>query len=575
MSKYVLVTSGVCSSLGKGVASASLGSLLIKWGFKVAMVKCDPYINLDAGSISPFQRGEVFVTQDGAETDGDLGNFARFTGVNMESCNSITTGKVYDTVIRNERAGKYNGRTVSVIPHITDEIKRRILNVGTQSRADVVIVEIGGTVGDIESIPFLEAARQLIGEMPHCYVCSLHISLVPEITGGELKTKPTQQSVKQLQEAGIQPDVLLCRTHKQLDDAMKKKIALFCNVSSNSVFTSTDVEHTIYELPLIFHNEGLDTKVMRRLGLESNKCSMKEWTVFCERVAHPKRTVKIAMVGKKDALDDCYRSVRESLFHAAVTNFCAELTIAKIDAESLESCAGPDGAAQVFSGASGIIVPGSTGQRGFLGLLTAVRYARENNVPYLGIDLGMQIMAVETARSLCLWADADSTEFIQGCEHPVISLPEEQAELNAAGLMKLGAGVIRVKNGTKLSAVYGTLTREHRHFDNGKEDRGGAAQDSEYTEITERHRSSRTFDRRYEKDLSSHGLIVSAEAESDRSAEAFEWTNHPWGIGVQYHPEFVSRPAKPHPLFTSFIEASLKAASVIDGAANALFNGNA
>lgn len=543
MSKYVLVTSGVCSSLGKGVASGSLGSLFIKWGYSVSMVKCDPYINLDAGSISPFQRGEVFVTQDGAEADGDLGNFARFTGADLEEDNCITTGKVYDTVIRNERSGKYNGRTVCVIPHITDEIKRRILKVGTQSHADIVIVEIGGTVGDIEGIPFLEAARQLIGELPRTSVCSLHLSLVPEITGGELKTKPTQHSVKQLQEAGIQPDVLLCRTARQLDDAMKKKIALFCNVSSDAVFTSTDVERTIYELPQIFHSEGLDTKVMKHLGLKADECDMEEWTEFCKRVAHPSRTVRIAMVGKKDALDDCYRSLRESLFHAAVTAFCAKLEVVKIDAEALENCKTEQDIAAAFEGVGGIVVPGITGQRGFLGLLIAVRYAREHGVPYLGIDLGMQIMAVETARTLCGWADADSTEFVQGCEYPVISLPDEQSELTSTGLMKLGAGVIRIKAGTKLYSIY-------------SESSADTATDG-FMEVTERHRNSRTFDRSFEPDMEAHGLIISAEAERDRSAEAFEWKGHPWGIGVQYHCEFVSRPAKPHPLFVSFIGAAL------------------
>lgn len=533
MSKYVLVTSGVCSSLGKGVASGSLGSLFIDWGYTVSMVKCDPYINLDAGNISPFQRGEVFVTQDGAETDGDIGNFARFTGAPLTEANCITTGKVYSTVIQNERCGRYNGRTVQVIPHITDEIKRRILNVGTQSHADIVIVEVGGTVGDIESIPFLEAVRQLIGELPRGSVCVLHISLVVEITGGELKTKPTQHSVKQLQEAGIQPDILLCRARYSIDDAMKRKIALFCNVSSDAVFTSTDVEKTIYELPCILHNEGLDKKVLYKLGLESKKCDINEWKVFCNRVSHPKCTVKIAMVGNMDALDKCYKSIRESLFHAAVTGFTAEVNIVKIDAQPLESCNSQEEVAKAFSGIDGIVVPGSLGQRGFLGLLKAVRYARENNVPYFGIDLGMHLMAVESARTLCGWADADSTEFVQGCSHAVISLPEEQAGLTAAGGKKLGAAVIRIKAGTKLSSIYNA------------------------TEATERHRNSHTFDRRYEKDMEEKGLIVSAEAESDRSAEAFEWKEHCWGIGVQYHSEFVSTPMKPHPLFVSFIGSLL------------------
>lgn len=533
MSKYALVTSGVCSSLGKGVAAASIGSLLECWGLSVSLIKCDPYINLDAGSISPYQNGEVFVTEDGAETDLDLGNFSRFTSVNITSDNCVTIGKVYSKVIQNERAGLYNGRTVQVIPHITDEIKRCILNVGARSGADVVIIEVGGTVGDIESIPFLESARQLVNELGKNEVCSIHLSLVPAITGGELKSKPTQHSVKQLQEAGIQPDILLCRCERELDRQMRQKLSLFCNVSPDAVFTSTDVEKSVYELPVVFHKAGLDSRLFKKLSLSPERCNIRPWTSFLDKLNSTGPSVRIALVGKKEYLDDCCKSARESLFHAAVVSFGAKLQIEKIDAEELERRQDDRSVAKAFDGIDGIVVPGSCGPRGFLGLLAAVKYARENDIPYLGIDLGMQLMAIETARSLCGWADADSTEFVQGSAHPVISLPEEQAGLSAAGAFKLGAGALAVEKGTKLFSIYKRQS------------------------IVERHRNKYTFDSRYEADMEAQGLVVSARATPDKSAEAFEWKGSRWGIGTQFHPEFVSRPTKPHPLFVSFVEAAL------------------
>ncbi len=530
MSKYILVTSGVCSSLGKGVASSAIGSLMECHGLKIAMIKCDPYVNLDAGNISPYQHGEVYVTEDGAETDLDLGNFSRFTSVNLTNDNCITIGRVYDQVIRNERAGRYNGRTVQVIPHITDEIKRRILAVGAQSGADIVIVEIGGTVGDIESIPYLEAARQLVHELGKNNTVSIHLTLVPVITGGELKSKPTQHSVKQLQEAGIQPDILLCRCEQSIEQGIKKKLAIFCNVSEGAVFTSSNVDKSIYELPVLFHKEGLDAEILKKLGITGLECNIGPWTSFLAKLNAPEKKVCIGMVGKKDYLDDCYKSVREALFHAAVTSHSVELKVKKIDAETLEKTGDIK---PFFEGLDGIVVPGNVGNRGFLGLLSAVKYARENDIPYLGIDLGMQLMAIETARSLAGLEDADSTEFIQNCAHPVISLPEEQAGLSAAGLMKLGANNVQIIKNTKLSSIY-------------KKDL-----------VSERHRSKYTFDRRFKKQLEEHGLLISACASSDSQTEAFEWGNHPWGIGVQYHPEFVSRPTKPHPIFTAFIGAAL------------------
>ena len=531
MSKYILVTSGVCSSLGKGVASSTIGSLLECSGLKIEMIKCDPYINVDAGNISPYQHGEVYVTEDGAETDLDLGNFSRFTSVKVSDENCITIGKVYENVIRNERAGRYNGRTVQVIPHVTDEIKRCIRHVGDKSQADVVVVEIGGTVGDIEAVPYLEAARQFMREMGKGNSLCIHLTLVPVITGGELKSKPTQHSVKQLQEVGIQPDILLCRCEVPIEEGMKKKIASFCNVAQGSVFTSTDVEKSIYELPVIFHQQGLDAKILEKLELKNRKTDVKEWTHFLDKLNNPTAKVTVAMVGKKDYLDDCYKSVRESLLHAAVTGSNAELSVKKIDSELLEK---ETDISPYFADVNAIVIPGNYGQRGFMGLLKTVRYAREHNIPYLGIDLGMQLMAIETARTLCGWEDADTTEFMQSSEHAIISLPEEQSGSTAAAVMKLGASSVDITKGTKLYAIYNS------------------------PRIVERHRSKYTFDKHYEKALAEQGLITSAYSTGDKQAEAFEWKNHPWGIGVQYHPEFVSRPSTPHPLFREFIKAALK-----------------
>lgn len=532
MSKYILVTSGVCSSLGKGVASATIGSLLEGYGLNVAMIKCDPYINLDAGNISPFQHGEVYVTEDGAETDLDLGNFSRFTSVNITSDNCITIGKVYHQVIKNERAGRYNGRTVQVIPHITDEIKRRIFAIGQKSQADVVIVEIGGTVGDIESIPFLEAGRQMIHELPKNDICTIHLSLIPVITGGELKSKPTQHSVKQLQEAGIQPDILLCRCERQIEPDIRKKLALFCNVGTDAVFTSSNVQKSIYEIPVLFHKEGIDSVIIKKLKIKTDvaNSNIRQWTGFINKLNEDGPKVTIAMVGKKDYLDECYKSVRESLFHAAVTSFGAQLELRKVDAESLEET---ENFSQAFEGVDGIVIPGNYGQRGFLGLLKTVKYARENNIPYFGIDLGMQLMAIETARTLLGWQDADSTEFIQNSQHAIISLPEEQNGLAQAGSIQLGAQGVKILKDSKLHEAYKKLT------------------------VSERHRNKYTFDKKYAEELKAKGLILSAETELDARAEAFEWENHKWGVGVQFHPEFVSRPAKPHPLFTAFIGAAL------------------
>ena len=531
MSKYIIVTGGVCSSLGKGVAASSVGSLLECCGLSVAMMKCDPYINVDAGNMSPYQHGEVYVTEDGAETDLDLGTYSRFTNVSLTKLNSVTTGKVYNEVISNERSGRYNGRTVQVIPHITDEIKRRILAVGSHTGADVVIVEIGGTVGDIELIPFLEAARQLIRELGKGNALSLYLTLVPMLFGGELKTKPTQHSVKKMQEIGIQPDILLCRTENPLDEELRKKIALFCNVEPSAVFTSVDVNSTVYELPLEFHKQGLDAKILSRLGLGDRQADLRPWQDFLGKFNNPQGRVVIGVMGRQNFQDDCYKSVRESLLHAAVSAHNVKLEIRKIEAERLEAVGD---VSQFFEGLDGLLIPDSYGQRGFLGMLAGVKYAREHKLPYLGINSGMQLMAIESARNILGWQDADSTEFVQSSPHPVISLPEEQVGLAAAGIMRLGAATIQLEAGSRLAAVY-----------------DGASQ------ISERHRSKYAFDRRYTQDMADCGLVVAATAQ-DGLVEAFEWKDHPWGIGVQFHPEFTSRPTKPHPLFVSFVAAALK-----------------
>ena len=530
MNKFVFVTGGVCSGLGKAVATASIGGLLESCGFSAAMIKCDPYINLDAANMSPYQNGEVYVTEDGGETDLDLGTYARFTSVSPLREHSITMGQIYNDVIKNERAGRYNGRTVQVIPHITDEIKRKIITAASRSNADVVLVEIGGTVGDIESIPFLEAVRQLIRELGRANAVSVHVTLVPVLTGGEMKTKPTQHAVKKMQEIGIQPDILLCRADVNLDSALRKKIALFCNVDPESVFTTVDVEKTIYELPVLLHKQGIVEKILAKLQLPAQKSSAKTWLNFISKLNNPSRAVTIAFIGKKNYFEDCYKSVSEALLHAAVFAHNAELRLVKLDAEQLEK---ERSGAHLFGGVQGVIAPGNSGQRGFLGMLAAVRYAREKQIPFLGINFGMQLMAIEAARNLLKREDADSTEFVRNSSYPVISLPEEQTGLAAAGGARLGAEEILVEKKSLLHKIYGA-------------DR-----------IVERHRSKYCFDRKYTADMSGIGLIPAA-ALPDGQIEAFEWAAHPWGIGVQYHPEFASRPSQPHPLFASFIGAALK-----------------
>jgi CTP synthase len=536
MNKYIFVTGGVCSSLGKGVAASSLGALLEGRGFNVRMVKCDPYINVDAGTMSPYQHGEVYVTDDGAETDLDLGNYARFTSGHLSRANSITTGQVYDSVIRKEREGRYLGRCVQVIPHITDEIKTRILIAAKEDAdTDVVIVEIGGTVGDIESIPFLEAARQLIHELGKTNALSVHLTLIPEVAGGELKTKPTQHSVKAMQEQGIQPDVLICRAPVMLDEATRRKIALFTNMESGAVFTSYDVDTTIYEIPLVFFDQKLDQVVLKKLGVESRHADLKPWYSMMESFQSRKGKVRIGIVGKYMNLHDSYKSVYEALFHAGLS--CAvEVELVKIDSSRLEETEHADAVLKrgtvETNGVDGILVPGGFGQRGINGMIKAAAWARTNKVPYFGICLGMQIMVIDWGRNILGWEDADSTEFDQDTKHPVISLLETQVNIkDYGGTMRLGGSESVAEPETRILAAYGK-----KHF-------------------FERHRHRYEFSNKYRGEMTASGLRLTAFTPDGSLVECVEWPDHPWGLGVQFHPEFKSKPTAAAPLFRDFIAA--------------------
>ncbi|MFA6506589.1 MAG: CTP synthase [Treponemataceae bacterium] len=535
MNKYIFVTGGVCSSLGKGVAASSLGALLECRGLTVRMVKCDPYINVDAGTMSPYQHGEVYVTDDGAETDLDLGNYARFTRSPLSRANSITTGQVYDAVIRKEREGRYLGRTVQVIPHITDEIKGRILAVGKDPDADIVIVEIGGTVGDIESIPFLEAARQLIHELGRQNALSVHLTLIPEVSGGELKTKPTQHSVKAMQEQGIQPGVLICRAPALLDESTRRKIALFTNVDPDAVFTSYNVDTTIYEVPLVFFEQKVDLVVLRQLGVESRHADLSAWKSMMERFHKRTGTVRIGIVGKYMELHDSYKSIYEALFHAGLE--CGVgVELVKVDSSKLEGEVDPGtllGPAAPDGAVDGILVPGGFGQRGIDGMVHAAAWARANKVPYFGICLGMQIMVIDWGRNVLGWEDADSTEFDQDTKHPVVSLLEEQIDVkNYGGTMRLG----------KSETVFEPKSKP---FEAYKE-----------KSVWERHRHRYEFANVYRKDMTDSGLKLAGFTPDGSLVECVEWPDHPWGVGVQFHPEFKSKPTAAHPLFRAFIAAS-------------------
>jgi CTP synthase len=529
MNKFIFVSGGVCSSLGKGVAASSLGALLESRGLNVRMVKCDPYINMDAGTMSPYQHGEVYVTDDGTETDLDLGNYARFTASPLSRDNSITTGQVYNAVIRKEREGRYLGRCVQVIPHITDEIKARILAVAKDDPdTDVVIVEIGGTVGDIESIPFLEAARQMSHEFGKDNAISVHLTLIPEVAGGELKTKPTQHSVKAMQEMGIQPDVLICRAPVMLDEATRRKIALFTNVDPDAVFTSYDVDTTIYEIPIIFFDQKLDQVVLKKMRVESRHADLRPWYSMMDRFAARKGKVNIGIVGKYMELHDAYKSVYEALFHAGLE--CGvEVELVKIDSSRLEETDKPE----TILAVDGILVPGGFGQRGINGMIRASAWARQTGTPYFGICLGMQIMVIDWGRNVLGWEDADSTEFNQDAKHPVISLLEEQVDVtNYGGTMRLGKSESVAAPGTRLLAAY----REKHIF--------------------ERHRHRYEFSNKYRKEMTESGLKIAALTPDESLVECVEWPDHPWGLGVQFHPEFKSKPTAAAPLFRDFVAAA-------------------
>ncbi|HKG32394.1 MAG TPA: CTP synthase [Gemmatimonadales bacterium] len=527
--KYIFVTGGVVSSLGKGIAAASLGRLLVERGLSVTMQKFDPYINVDPGTMSPFQHGEVFVTDDGAETDLDLGHYERFIDRSLSRQNNVTTGWIYQTVINKERRGEYLGSTVQVIPHITDEIKNAIRR--TAPGHDVVITEIGGTVGDIESLPFLEAIRQFRQEVGRDNALFIHLTLVPYIAAaGELKTKPTQHSVRDLMEIGIQPDILICRSEQPIAVDIKRKIALFCNVDFGCVIESPDVK-SIYEIPLRFLEQGLDREVCQRLRLETREPDLQGWRLMSERILRPTKRVRIAVVGKYTDLRDAYKSVQEALIHGGIPND------AKVDVEWIASDQFTDqpAAARLLSGYDGLLIPGGFGERGIGGMVEAIRWARENDLPFFGICLGLQVAIIEFARNVCRLPDTNSTEFEPNCETPVISLMHSQRDVSdLGGTMRLGAYAARLRPGSRAAQAYGS------------------------TEISERHRHRWEVSNAYRDVLAEFGLRLSGQSPDGGLVEVIELPDHAWFIGCQFHPELKSRPTRPHPLFAGFIAAALR-----------------
>ena len=528
--KYIFITGGVVSSLGKGIASASIGLLLKSRGLKVTILKFDPYINVDPGTLSPYQHGEVYVTDDGAETDLDLGHYERFISENMTRRNNSTTGQIYYSVIKKERRGDYLGKTVQVIPHITDEIKRRITEAGDANiEYDIVIVEVGGTIGDIESLPFLEAIRQMCLDVGNQNAVNIHLTLVPYINAaGEFKTKPTQHSVMRLREIGIQADILLCRCETHLDEESKDKIGLFCNVAKNAVIEALDVS-TIYEVPLIFEEGGVGDLIVERLNLQTPKPDLVEWKRFVEKVKNPRETVKIAVCGKYVGLKDSYKSIIESFVHAGVANN-ARVEIEWIDSEKIES----NGISGRFKEVSGILIPGGFGDRGIEGKIATAKYARENKVPYFGICLGMQCAIIEFARNVCGWENANGVEFSKNTSHPVIDLMEEQKNIsNLGGTMRLGAYNCKIKPATQTYEMYGQ------------------------SEIVERHRHRYEVNNLYVDEFEKKGLTASGINPETNLVEIVELRDHPWYLGVQFHPELKSRVLAGHPLFRAFVKAAI------------------
>ncbi len=527
--KYIFVTGGVVSSLGKGVAASSIGCLLESRGFKITIQKCDPYLNVDPGTMSPFQHGEVFVTDDGAETDLDLGHYERFTHVKLTRDNNWTTGRIYETILARERRGDYLGKTVQVIPHVTDEIKRCIRKVS--EGVDIVIVEIGGTVGDIESLPFLEAIRQMRLELGPENTLFVHVTLVPYIAAaGELKTKPTQHSVKEMLGIGIQPDILLCRSDHHITSELKKKIALFCNVAESRVISMEDVK-AIYEVPVELSREGLDTQIIRSLRLEERPADMQAWLEMLDRLHHPRGEVRIGIVGKYVQLEDAYKSLREALLHGGLAHN-HKTVIEWIESEEIDSLEAAD---KHLRGYDGILVPGGFGKRGIQGMIYTIQYARERKVPFFGICLGMQCATIEYARDLANLKQADSTEFDPQTPHRVIyKLRELLGVDEMGGTMRLGAWPCKLEPGSFAHKAYGKL------------------------DISERHRHRYEFNREYEKILTAAGLKITGRTPDENYVEIVEAPNHPWFLGCQFHPEFKSKPFAPHPLFSAFIGAALE-----------------
>ncbi len=529
MPKFIFVTGGVVSALGKGIASASIGYLLESRGISVTMLKCDPYLNVDPGTMSPTQHGEVFVTDDGAETDLDLGHYERFIDRELSEDNNITTGQIYDTIIKKERRGDYLGRTVQVVPHVTNEIKERIVKLAEDTGVDVVIAEIGGTVGDIESLPFLEAIRQMRLDLGTDDTLFIHLTLVPYIkTAGELKTKPTQHSVRALRDIGIQPDILVCRTERELGLELKKKIALFCNVEIDAVIDARDVD-SIYEVPLRFHEDGFDGIVISKLKIEAETVDLSAMETVVERIYNPKHKVRVAVCGKYVNLKDAYKSITEAFLHAGAEND-ARVELVWVDVEDIEREGSPD---RILAGVDGVLVPGGFGERGIEGKIAAVGYARRNGVPYFGICLGMHCAVIEYARSVCGLTDAHSTEFAPDTSAPVIALlPEQEDVVNMGGTMRLGGYDCVLSAGSRAHEAYAADT------------------------VRERHRHRYEYNNEHRKLLESKGLVSAGVYAKADLVEIVEISDHPWFVACQFHPEFKSRPGWAHPLFREFIRAA-------------------
>ncbi|MFV1883583.1 MAG: CTP synthase [Balneola sp.] len=534
--KYIFVTGGVTSSLGKGIICASLGRLLVARGLKVTVQKLDPYINVDPGTMNPYEHGEVYVTDDGAETDLDLGHYERFLDIKTSQTNNVTTGRIYYDVIMKERQGAYLGKTVQVIPHITDEIQSHVLKLGQSGEYDVVIIEIGGTVGDIESLPYIEAVRQLRYNVGRANTLSIHLTLVPYLAAaGELKTKPTQHSVKTLSESGLQPDILVCRTERALDESIRSKVARFCNVEIEDVIESIDAR-SIYEVPLLMQQQKLDERVIDKLRLETKEPNLDNWIGFVEAVCNPSGSIQIALVGKYVEHHDSYKSIVEAFIHAGAVNDC-KVQIKWVQSDNLTE----KNVAKKLAGVSGVLVAPGFGGRGIEGKLSAVKYARTNNIPFFGICLGMQCAVIEYARNVCGWKDANSTEFDENSEYPIIDIMHDQKDIeNMGGTMRLGKYACKIQKGTFAHAAYGSEIVDERH----------------------RHRYEVNNNLRYK--LTENGMQLTGMNPERDLVEIVEIPDHPWFVGVQFHPELRSTVNNPQPLFVDFVKASLKFAKAND-----------